>query len=387
MESYSGCADLRDAVAIARPRLHAFGHNHRGWGLTTVCWKDEPGDGQRKNNEGEKERMYNELPEDRHPSEESRKNLRTVDDINPYKLSLDEAGKKVVEARVEQLKRVQCHHSSHCTGDKDHVVKGKQTLFANAAIATLQEQQHKQWPFLVDIELARDNSGQPPGPVASSSAPSSSHPSPTTKWSADRGRLARGDVAEVQEQPIASSEPAASSRYVPPHRRRSDTGKQSVAWHLGSSSTGDMNRAWERGPSGVCSERAPITASVSNVPSASNLPWASNLPLMSNLPPESALPSRSPLPELSPLPKLSPLPPPSPIPCSSSSVHGRHDISSQQGPPRSARQTSHEPGRPPRQRSSDSSGESGGWTVVPEGRRRGRDKRGRDTGKKKCGDG
>ncbi|KAF9630131.1 hypothetical protein BFW01_g312 [Lasiodiplodia theobromae] len=41
--SSGGCEHLRRAVCRARPRLHCFGHVHRGYGAQRVCF-EEPGE-------------------------------------------------------------------------------------------------------------------------------------------------------------------------------------------------------------------------------------------------------------------------------------------------------------------------------------------------------
>ncbi|EGO60592.1 hypothetical protein NEUTE1DRAFT_97760 [Neurospora tetrasperma FGSC 2508] len=38
----AGCPLLFAAVAMARPRLHCFGHVHAGWGAKLIRWRDRP---------------------------------------------------------------------------------------------------------------------------------------------------------------------------------------------------------------------------------------------------------------------------------------------------------------------------------------------------------
>lgn len=204
-----GCKDLRNTIAATKPLLHAFGHNHLGWGLTIVNWKDEEAE------------PVEAPPRGPHPSEESRKNLRCVADINPFAKSLDDAGKKVVEDEVKRLEQAQCHHTSHCASDQDHIVKGRQTLFANAAVQPISGQKHKQWPFVVDLELPRFEESDE-----------------NSSWT------------NARDQPADQARPVRPpNRYIPPHQRSGrsegsldlDKNREAAERHP------SLNVKWERG--------------------------------------------------------------------------------------------------------------------------------------------
>lgn len=184
-----------------------------GWGLTMVRWKDETGDEERGEARGEPRKAP---PRGPHPNEESRKNLRTVEDINPFEKGLDDAGKRVVEDEVKRLEEAQCHHTSHCASDEHHIVKGRQTLFANAALETIRGQEHKQWPFLVDLELPRDDGGMQLGPA------------PLQPWSIPRS----GEPKPGENSSLTNP---GAPRYIPPHQRSVRAERP------------DLDGKWERG--------------------------------------------------------------------------------------------------------------------------------------------
>lgn len=117
-----GCPFLFEAVVRARPRMHCFGHIHEGWGAKLVTW--------RQNLSGK-------------PSHES--------DIDDEKsLLIDNLSSIRQSARLTSL----CAATSHCAGDPNHLRRGSQTLFINAATQGA-EDFPLQPPWLIDLELPR----------------------------------------------------------------------------------------------------------------------------------------------------------------------------------------------------------------------------------------
>lgn len=165
-----------------------------------VNWRDDKGEPV----EAPPNDSKNSDPKAPHPNEESRTNLRCVANINPDEESLDEAQKEAVQAEVERLEQAQCHHTSHCTSDEYHIVKGRQTLFANAAVKTIDGQNYKQWPFVVDLELPRfeesdDNSSWPNVTDAARLAESSKRwVPPHQRQGRSEGSLSKNQKAEAQ---------------------------------------------------------------------------------------------------------------------------------------------------------------------------------------------
>ncbi|WEW56585.1 hypothetical protein PRK78_002032 [Emydomyces testavorans] len=118
----AGCPKLFEAVARARPQLHCFGHIHEGWGARLVTWRDEP---------SEVPSHFTDIDNDR--------------SITIAKLS-------TLKERKNEHQLERCCSTSHCTGDANPIEKETQTLFVNAAIQGIDEQQP---PWVVDIELPK----------------------------------------------------------------------------------------------------------------------------------------------------------------------------------------------------------------------------------------
>ncbi|KAB5577761.1 Metallo-dependent phosphatase-like protein [Coniochaeta sp. 2T2.1] len=108
----AGCDHLFSAIAKARPRLHCFGHIHEGWGAMLVAWK---GEGRHAATAWEKEKRY------------------------------------------QWLVKEGFRGTSHCSGDEHPLIAGRHTLFVNAAIESLEEEE-AQLPWIVEIELPRSTS-------------------------------------------------------------------------------------------------------------------------------------------------------------------------------------------------------------------------------------
>lgn len=148
-----GCRYLFGSILRARPRLHCFGHNHRGWGATLVEWRDNQLDEARLENDSEPLWIH------------KRKELLSVQDV---RTAATAAGQLQEEQQrlstVRDLAKTHCVPTSHCAGDEDFIQKGRQTLFVNASWSLSKEEpedenddEHPwiQWPWLVDIELPK----------------------------------------------------------------------------------------------------------------------------------------------------------------------------------------------------------------------------------------
>ncbi|KAJ5939108.1 hypothetical protein N7466_002242 [Penicillium verhagenii] len=112
----AGCPYLFEAVSLARPKMHCFGHIHEGWGAKLVTWRPKPSQ-------------------------------------KPSHLTDIDNGKSVLIDKLSTLRGPKSlSMTSHCHGDSNQLESGSQTLFVNASIEgggpfTIQP------PWLVDIEL------------------------------------------------------------------------------------------------------------------------------------------------------------------------------------------------------------------------------------------
>lgn len=114
-----GCEHLLRAARRCRPRLHAFGHIHEGWGADRVMWRGEPGD-----------------PVDC----EWQRHVEKAEAI-----PVDE--RKMMEDRGVFV------DVSSAAGDRA-LTFGKETLMVNASIMTVRYQP-LQGPWVVDLDLER----------------------------------------------------------------------------------------------------------------------------------------------------------------------------------------------------------------------------------------
>lgn len=134
--SLRGCKDLLEAVVLARPRVHCFGHNHAGWGATLVDWEKGTGD----------KRLLN-------------IGLAALDLTNATKIDLvegkDLASLKQIDA--ESSNPIGCCRLYHSSQDRHPIQKGSTTLFVNAAyegVASNSEgEKATHMPMIVQIDL------------------------------------------------------------------------------------------------------------------------------------------------------------------------------------------------------------------------------------------
>jgi hypothetical protein len=134
-----GCQDLFAAVARARPLLHCFGHIHEGWGAKLVAWRGD------------------EATEDpSHFSDIDNGSSTLVESLATIRPSKFDTPYKACEKRkqFERLAKQGFVGTSHCADDERPMVPGRHTLFVNAAIESM-EQDELQLPWVVDIELPR----------------------------------------------------------------------------------------------------------------------------------------------------------------------------------------------------------------------------------------
>ena len=134
----AGCSDLFGAIARSRPRLHCFGHIHEGWGAKLVTWRDQVTETPSHFTDIDNERSY------------------LVEKLSGFKQSnfdtpetIEQKFKKKAYYRQER-----CYTTSHCSGDPNPFEFGTQTLFANAAIQSTDEDT-LQLPWLVHLELPK----------------------------------------------------------------------------------------------------------------------------------------------------------------------------------------------------------------------------------------
>jgi predicted phosphodiesterase len=134
-EKRLGCERLFTAIARSKPRLHCFGHVHRGWGARLVTWRDQLHD---------PPSHFTDIDNSRSMVLEKLANLiPTTQDMT--------------DVKARKAKKLEGHLNngfcSHCAGDEVAIQQGIQTLFVNAAIEG-SSNFPVQPPWLVDIELA-----------------------------------------------------------------------------------------------------------------------------------------------------------------------------------------------------------------------------------------
>ena len=135
-----GCEHLFAAVARARPQLHCFGHIHEGWGAKLVTWRGEKAS--------------------EHPSHFS--DIDNGASVVVENLATIRSGKwDTAQTMLEKEERMRAlamdgyRSTSHCAGsDDEHPLEpGRQTLFVNASVQPLDEEEGVQLPWIVDIAL------------------------------------------------------------------------------------------------------------------------------------------------------------------------------------------------------------------------------------------
>ncbi|KAK1961227.1 calcineurin-like phosphoesterase [Colletotrichum sublineola] len=140
-----GCPQLFRAVAQSQPKIHCFGHVHRGWGARLVAWKQR----------------LSETPT----------HLTDIDNSNSS--VLEHLGNRhepddVAEARKERFTRYKSQgycRISHCADDLEPLKEGR-SLFLNAANKGSDELD--QVPWLVEIDLAPARSQEPDASTSTS---------------------------------------------------------------------------------------------------------------------------------------------------------------------------------------------------------------------------
>lgn len=139
--SLRGCKDLLEAVALARPRVHCFGHNHAGWGATLVDWEKGTGD----------KRLLN--------IELAKECDAALELTNATKIELVE-GKDLASLKqkdAESSVPIGCCRLNHASQDRHPIQKGSTTLFVNAAYEGItsnsEGEKDTQMPMIVELDL------------------------------------------------------------------------------------------------------------------------------------------------------------------------------------------------------------------------------------------
>ncbi|KAJ0355930.1 hypothetical protein COL26b_000551 [Colletotrichum chrysophilum] len=151
-----GSAGLFAAVRRAKPRLHCFGHVHRGWGAKLVRWRRSEGaalaDGLAAG-EGEGEGPAAAVSHFADIDHEKSVAVESLAGLTPGRF---DGADVIAEKRrkMDEGLRRGYFTTSHCADDERPLVPGEDTLFVNAAIKGDGEHpQHLLW--IVDIELPK----------------------------------------------------------------------------------------------------------------------------------------------------------------------------------------------------------------------------------------
>ncbi|KAM5352712.1 hypothetical protein ACJ41O_005434 [Fusarium nematophilum] len=118
-----GWPGLFAAVARAKPLMHCFGQARRSWGGRLVTWR---------NPMPKSPSHFTAIDNERSASIETLAGLRAQED------DTEEVVREKGE-RLRQYKEAGCCATGHCQGDEHPVVRGKQTLFVNAAMQGSEE--------------------------------------------------------------------------------------------------------------------------------------------------------------------------------------------------------------------------------------------------------
>ncbi|KAL2162583.1 hypothetical protein VTH06DRAFT_7497 [Thermothelomyces fergusii] len=138
-----GCDQLFAAVARSRPRLHCFGHIHEGWGSKLVTWRGDRA--------SESPSHFSDI------DNAASTVIESLATLSPTKWdSPQEALEK--EDRLVALRKQGYRATSHYYDSEDPLqapplMPGRQTLFVNAAVQSLDEGDGPQLPWVVDIGL------------------------------------------------------------------------------------------------------------------------------------------------------------------------------------------------------------------------------------------
>ncbi|KAF3809058.1 hypothetical protein GCG54_00011254 [Colletotrichum gloeosporioides] len=149
-----GSTGLFAAARWAKPRLHCFGHVHRGWGAKLVRWRRSEGaalaDGLAAAGEGPAAAVASHFADTDHEKSVA---VESLAGLTPRRF---DGADVIAEKRrkMEEGLRRGYFTTSHCAGDKRPLVPGEDTLFVNAAIKG--DGEHPQHlPWIVDIELPK----------------------------------------------------------------------------------------------------------------------------------------------------------------------------------------------------------------------------------------
>ncbi|KAI1774359.1 ser/Thr protein phosphatase family protein [Hypoxylon cercidicola] len=169
----AGCPDLFAAVAMAKPRIHCFGHIHEGWGAKMVTWREKL---------TEKPSHFTDIDNDRSFVVEQLSTMQSG------KFDSPEDTKRKEEKASKYATQMFCD-TSHCDGDVAPLESGKQTLFVNAAIKG-DDDMPVQPSWLVEVGLPRADTTEEPD-----------EPEQIGEATLGRKRTLDTDEAESEERP------------------------------------------------------------------------------------------------------------------------------------------------------------------------------------------
>lgn len=199
--SLRGCIDLLEAVALSRPRLHCFGHNHAGWGAILVDWDEGSGDDQLLKDA--------ELLED----EIAQKCGETVQLSKATKFQLTKSEDLATFKKDKNWHPTRYCRLSHCANDQHPIVKGCKTLFVNAAyesrVTNSEGEKETNEPMIVELDLPLTTGVGAAAKEDGAQAPMRIPP------------LSQGTLDPVRE--LDSGKPGS---WIPPHKRHDSTGQK-----------------------------------------------------------------------------------------------------------------------------------------------------------------
>ncbi|KAI1215153.1 ser/Thr protein phosphatase family protein [Annulohypoxylon truncatum] len=146
----SGCPELFDAIARARPKLHCFGRVHEQWGAELVTWREE------------RRGAQEELTRDNAVDGELSAVVKSLADMRISVADLKDEG----QGKVRERKRCERRGyvlASLARGGEGGERDGAQTLFVNAAIegrTSGGRDMPRHLPWVVEIDLPRRIPGE-----------------------------------------------------------------------------------------------------------------------------------------------------------------------------------------------------------------------------------
>ncbi|KAF9881968.1 ser/Thr protein phosphatase family protein [Colletotrichum karsti] len=151
-----GCAGLFAAVSRARPRLHCFGHVHRGWGARVVRWRRSRAASDAAAADASSSPSAAAAPAAAdHFTDIDHERSVVVEDLARLSAGRYDSPEVVREKEAKRRAGFERGYAStsHCAGDERPLRAGEETLFVNAAIKgdDGDGDQHLSW--IVDIEL------------------------------------------------------------------------------------------------------------------------------------------------------------------------------------------------------------------------------------------